>query len=100
MIDLHHLPHWYLDSMVPHFNEVVTDTAAELLANSRKRKPSVTPTIVDFCDKRRDLKERGELGGAKYYRKIKRKIRTGMKVAKETLIERKFQEVEACIRKK
>ena len=51
-----------LDSMVTHFNKAVTDTAAELLGKQRrKRKPWVTPEILDLCDHRRDLKKkRGE----------------------------------------
>ena len=48
----------------------------------------------------RDLKKkRGEPEGAKDYRVIKRKIRTEMKVAKETWIQGQCQEVEACLRK-
>ena len=48
-----------LDSMVTHFNKAVTDTAAELLGKQRrKRKPWVTPEILDLCDQRRDLKKR------------------------------------------
>ena len=78
-----------------------TDTAAELLGKQRrKRKPWVTPEILNLCDQRRDLKKkRGELEGAKAYREIKRKIRTEMKMAKETWIQGQCQEVEACLRK-
>ena len=48
-----------LDSMVIHFNKAVTDTAAELLGKQRrKRKPWVTPEILDLCDHRRDLKKK------------------------------------------
>ena len=56
-----------LDSMVIHFNKTVTDTAAELLGKQRrKRKPWVSPEILDLCDQRRDLKKkRGEPEGAK-----------------------------------
>ena len=62
-----------LDSMVTHFNKAVTDTATELLGKQRqKRKPWVTPEILDLCDQRRDLKKkRGEPEGAKDYREIK-----------------------------
>ena len=90
-----------LDSMVTHFNKAVTDTAAELLDKQRrKRKPWVTPEILDLCEQRRDLKKkRGEPEGAKDYRGIKRKIRTEMKMAKETWIQGQCQEVEACLRK-
>ena len=72
-----------LDSMVTHFSKAVTDTAAELLGKQRrKRKRWVSPEILDLCDQRRDLKKtRGEPEGAKYYREIKRKIRTEMKMA-------------------
>ena len=84
-----------LDSMVTHFNKAVTDTAAELLDKQRrKRKPWVTPEILDLCDQRRDLKKkRGEPKRAKNYREIKRKIRTAMKMAKETWIQGQCQEV-------
>ena len=75
-----------LDSMVTHFNKAVTDTTAELLGKQRwKRRPWVTPEILDLCDQRRDLKKkRGELEGAKDYREIKRKIRTEMKMTDKT----------------
>ena len=90
-----------LDSMVTHFIKAVTDTAAEPLGKQRqKRKPWVTPEILDLCDQRRDLKnKRGEPEGAKDYTEIKRKIRTEMKMAKETWIHGQCQEVEACLRK-
>ena len=67
-----------LESMVTHFNKAVTDIAAELLGKQRrKRKPWITPEILDLCDQRRDLKKkRGEPEGAKDYIGIKRKIRT------------------------
>ena len=88
-----------LESMVTHFNKTVTDTAAELLGKQRrKRKPWVTPEILDLCDQRRDLKKkRGEPEGAKDYREIKRKIRTEMKMAKRDLDTGSI--VEACLRK-
>ena len=87
--------------MVTYFYKAVTDTAAELLGKQRrKRNPWVIPEILDLCDQRRDLKKkRGEPEGAKDYRDIKRKIRTEMKMAKETWIQGLCQEVEACLRK-
>ena len=90
-----------LNSMVTHFNKAVTDTAAELLGKQhRKRKPWVTPEILDLCDQRRDLnKKSGEPEGARDYKEIKRKIGTEMKMAKETWIQGQCQEVEACLRK-
>ena len=62
-----------LDSMVTHFNKAVTDTAVELLGKQRrKRKPWVTPEILDLCDQRRDLKKkRGEQDGAKTIERLK-----------------------------
>ena len=77
-----------LDSMVTHFNKAVTDRAATLLGKQRRKgKPWVTPEIFDLFDQRRDMeKTRGEPEGAKDYREIKRKIRTEMKMAKETRI--------------
>ena len=74
-----------LDSMMTHFNNAVTDTAAELLGKQRrKRTPWVTPEILDLYDQRRDLKKkRGEPEGAKDYRETERKTRTEMKMAKE-----------------
>ena len=60
----------------------------------------VTHEILDFCDQRRDLKKtRGEPEGARDYREIKRKIKTEMKMPKETWIQGQCQEVEACLRK-
>ena len=90
-----------LDSMATHFSKAVTDTAAELLGKQRqKRKSWVTPEILDLCDQRRELKKkRGEPEGAKDYRVIKRKIRTELKMAKETWIQGQCQEREACLRK-
>ena len=84
-----------LDFMVTHFNKAVTDTATELFGNQRrKRKPWVTPEIIDLCDHKGDLKERrGEPEGFKEDREIKRKIRT------ETWLQGQCQEVEACLRK-
>ena len=71
-----------LDSMVTHFNKAITNRAAELLSKQRrKRKPWVTPEILDLCDQK---KTRGEPEGAKDYREIKRKIRKEMMMAKET----------------
>ena len=72
-------------TMVTHFSKAVIDTAAELLdKHCRKRKPLVTPEILDLCDQRRDLKKtRGEPEGAKDYREIKRKIREEMKTARD-----------------
>ena len=43
--------------------------------------------------------KRGEPEGAKNYKEIKRKIRTELKMAKETWIQDQCQEVEACLRK-
>ena len=59
-----------LDYMITCFNKAVTDTAAELLGKQRrKRKPWVTPEILDLCDQRRHLKKkRGEPEGANDYR--------------------------------
>ena len=55
-----------LDSMVTHFNKAIADAAAERLGRQRwKRKPWVTPEILDLCDQRRDLtKKRDEPEGA------------------------------------
>ena len=51
-----------LDSMVTHFTKAETDTAAELLGKQRrKRKPWVTPEILDLCDQRRDLNKKREV---------------------------------------
>ena len=87
--------------MVTHFNKAVRDTAAELLGKQcRKGKPSVTPEMLDLCDQRRDLKKKiSESEAAKDYREIQRKIRTEMKMAKETWIQGQCQEIEACLRK-
>ena len=55
MVDLHLLldEDADLDSMVTHFNKAVTGTAAELFGKQRrKRKPWVTPEILDLCDQR------------------------------------------------
>ena len=59
----------------------------------------VTPEILDLCDQRRYLKKkRSEPEGDKDYREIKRKIRTKMKMAKETWIQSQCQKVDACLR--
>ena len=60
----------------------------------------VTPKILDLCDQRRDLNKKiGEPEGTKDYREFKRKIRSEMKMAKETWILGQCHEVEACLRK-
>ena len=83
-----------LDSVVTHFNKTVTDTAAEFLGKQRrKRKPWVAPEILDLCYQRQELKKkRGEPERAKDYRETKRKIRTDMKMARETWIQGQCQE--------
>ena len=48
---------------------------------------------------RPEKKKRDEPEGAKDYREIKRKIKTEMKMTKETWIQGQFQEVEACLKK-
>ena len=89
-----------LDSMVTHFNKAVTDTAAELLGKQRrKRKPWVTPEILNLCDHRRDLKKREASQKEPKTREIKKTIKTEMEMAKETWIQGQCQEVEACLRK-
>ena len=87
--------------MGTNINKAVTDTEVELLDKQRrKRKPWVTPEILDLCDQRRDLKKkRDEPEGVEDYREIKRKIRIKMKMAKATWIEDQCQEVEAFLRK-
>ena len=82
-----------LDSVVTHFNKVVTDTTAELFGKQRRtRKLWVISEILDLCDKRRDLKKKSsELEKAKHYGQINRKIREEMKVAKETWTEGQCQ---------
>ena len=90
-----------LDSMFTHFNKAATDTADELLGKQRrKKKPWVTPEILDLYNQRRDLKKkRGGPEEAKDYREIKRKFRREMKMAKETWIQGQCQVLEACLRK-
>ena len=87
--------------MVTHFNKAVTDTADELLGKQhRKKEPWVNPGILYVCDQRQDpKKKRSKPEGAKDYREIKRKIRTEMKVSRETWMQGQCQEVEACFRK-
>ena len=83
-------------SLIIHISSTINTTGKQ----RQKIKPCVTPEILDLCDQRRDLKKkRGEPEGAKDYREIKRKIRTDMKMAKETWIQGQCQEVEACLGK-
>ena len=90
-----------MDTMVTHFKKAVTDSAAKRLGKQRrKKKPWVTLELLDLCDKRRNMKKkRGKPEGAKDYQEIKRKIRTEMKMAKETWIQSQCHEVKACLRK-
>ena len=55
------------NSIVTVFNKAVTDTAAELVSKQRrKRKPWVTPEVINLCNQRRDLKKkRGEPEGTR-----------------------------------
>ena len=90
-----------LDSMVAQFNKAVSDIAAEFLGKQcGKKKPWVTPEVLDRCDQIQDLKKKtGEPEGAKVYREIKIKIRTEIKMTIETGILSQCQEVEVCLRK-
>ena len=90
-----------LDSMVTQFNKAVSDIAAELHGKQcGKRKPWVTPEVLDRCDQIQDLKKKtGVPEGAKVYREIKIKIRTEMKMTIETGILSQCQEMEVCLRK-
>ena len=48
-----------MDTMITTFNTPVTETANEILGkNRRKKKIWVTADILDFCDKRRNLRKK------------------------------------------
>ena len=48
-----------LDSIVTHLNKAVLGTAAGILTKQRtRRKPWVTPEILDLCDQGRDQKKK------------------------------------------
>ena len=87
-----------LDSIFTEFNKVVTDTSTEHLCKQCQKKAWVTDEILEFCDQRRDLKERDELEGAKDYKRLTKGSGKTRKW-QETLIEGQCQEVEACLRK-
>ena len=76
--------------MTTKFNSVMTETADEVLGKHRQKKqPWVTGKILEMCDKRRELKKtKNTTPGAEAYRDISKKIRKGMKNAKEDWIQK------------
>ena len=92
-----------IDSMVTHSNKAVTDTAPESLGKQRRKmKPWITP-ILDLCGQRRDLKKkRGEPEGDKTIEKLEERSGQRWRWQKRRgyrVNARKWQEVEACLRK-
>ena len=58
------------------------------------------PRSLGLCDKRRELKQkRNEAEGVKQYRAVNRKIKDGMKRAKENWIENQCQDIEDSLKK-
>ncbi|WP_353817088.1 endonuclease/exonuclease/phosphatase family protein [Acinetobacter baumannii] len=90
-----------VNTMTNTFNSAVTDAATEILGKHRpKKKPWITPELLDLCDKRRELKKKKNTSqGADVYRKINSDIRKGMRTAKENWIEDQCQEIENSLNK-
>ena len=86
--------------MTTGFNAVMTETANELLGKHRRKKqPWITDSILDMCDKRRDLKKVKNTTGKEEYKEINKKIRKEMRNVKEEWVEKQCAEIEECISK-
>ena len=83
------------------FNAVMTETASDILGKHRKKKqPWVTDEMLELCDKRRDLKKRKHTAnGEEAYREINKKIRKGMKDAKEDWVQKQCTAVEENLKR-
>ena len=83
-------------SMITTFNTAVTETTTELLGKHRqKKKPWITPEILDLCDKSRELrKKRFEPEGSEKYKEVNNNIKRCMKQAKENSIGEQCSEIE------
>ena len=86
------------------FNTAVADTANEILGKYRPvKKPWVTTDILDLCSKRRKLKNKKinkDRDGMAQYRAVnKKKMKTGMKKAKESWIGEQYQNIDDCLKK-
>ena len=67
------------------YNTAATNTASKILGKECRRKKALD--IPDLCDGRRDLqKRRYEKEGEKEYRKDNKRVRQGLKKAKEDWI--------------
>ena len=85
--------------MTTNFNAVMIATASDILGkHCRKSKLYGSEEILEMCDTRRDLKrEKNTEEEAAKYSKISKKIRKGMKKAKEDWIEEQCTEFEDCL---
>ena len=85
-----------LGSMITTFNTAVTETASEILGkHHQKKKPWVTAEILDLCDRRRELRNKGfELEGSEKYREVNNNIKGCMKKAKENWTGEQCSEIE------
>ena len=90
-----------LDSMITTINTAVTETASEILGKHRqKKKPWITPEILDLCDKSRELrKKRFEPEGSEKYKEVNNNIKRCMKKAKENWTGEQCSETEENLRK-
>ena len=86
-----------LDTLTAKIATLTTETASEILGHPRrKNKPWVTDSILEMCDKRREIKhDRFTPTGATEYRKINKDIKKSMKEAKENFIEDKCKNIES-----
>ena len=87
-----------IDIMITTYNTAVTDTASEILGKERRRKkPWGTKYVLDHCDERGDLKNKGyKAEGTKEYREANRMIQMAVKKAKEDWIGAQCEEIETC----
>ena len=77
-----------IDSTITIFNTAVTETASEIFGKHRQKKnPWIIASILDLCDKRRELrKNRLEREGSEKYKEVNNNIKRCMKKAKENWI--------------
>ena len=79
----------------------MTETTSEILGKHRqKKKPWVTAEILDLCDRRRELRNKGfELEGSEKYREVNNNIKKCTKKTKENWIGGQCSDIEENLRK-
>ena len=89
------------DNLTGNVHGALVDTRSEVFGKARKKKkPWMTSSILDLCDRRRSLKNRIQEGplAIQNYREVNQAIGRKMKQAKENWITDRCQEIDCGIR--